>query len=217
MILKSKLSKNYPMADPKKYLIGSPELLDPVFAGRLAYLAKCKGVKIKLTEGFRSSKRQQELYNMYLQYKRTGKGSIKSAARPGTSWHEFRLAVDTSTYPVRGMNNTQLARYGLCKPIKSEGWHIQPLETKGKSNRKAFAPAEVEEEEEVDTTTITAKMNGKNTKLTSILYKNENYVRLRDLAEAQSDDALEVSWNQATKTVEIKSKQEGKQWTGHQL
>lgn len=63
-----------------------------------------------------------------------------------------------------------------------------------------------EEEEEVKTTTITAKMNGKATKLTSIVYNNENYVRLRDLADAQKDDKLTVNWNSGTKTVEIESK-----------
>lgn len=33
-----------------------------------------------------------------------------------------------------------------------------------------------------------------------------NYVRLRDLADAQKDDKLVVDWNAATKTVMIKSK-----------
>lgn len=61
-------------------------------------------------------------------------------------------------------------------------------------------------DEEVKTTVITAKMNGKATKLTSIVYNDENYVRLRDLADAQKDDKLEVDWNAAMKTVIIKSK-----------
>lgn len=150
MAFKSKLGGRYPTTNPRDWIIGDYTELDPVFAGRLAYLAKCKGVKIKLTEGYRSTKRQTELYNMYLQYKRTGKGSIKSAAKPGTSWHEFRLAVDTSTYPIRGMNNAQLAPYGLCKPIRSEGWHIQPIETMelyGNANRVKWTPIEEEEEE----------------------------------------------------------------------
>lgn len=63
-----------------------------------------------------------------------------------------------------------------------------------------------EESEEVETTTITAKMNGKSTKLTSIVYNGENFVRLRDLADAQKDDKLTVDWNSSTKTVEIASK-----------
>ena len=133
----SKLSNKYPVKDPVGRLTGDYQNLDPVFAGRLANV--CPMV---LTESYRSSERQQELYNQYLEYKRTGKGSIKSAAKPGTSWHEFRLAVDTSTQPIRGMTNAQLKPYGLCKPIKSEGWHIQPIETLGETDRKKWEPTE---------------------------------------------------------------------------
>jgi hypothetical protein len=139
--LVSKLKTTYPTAD-LSWLIGEPESLDPVFAGRLAYLAKSKKVKLLLTEGYRSTTRQKELYAMYLKYLKTGEGTIKSAAKPGTSWHEYRLAIDTSTQPIRGMNNAELKPYGLCKPIAYEGWHIQPLETFGQKNRVAFAPEE---------------------------------------------------------------------------
>ena len=133
----SKLSNKYPVLDPANRLIGDYQNLDPIFAGRLANVCL-----MELTESYRSSERQAELYNQYLEYKRTGKGSIKSAAKPGTSWHEFRLAVDTSTQPIRGMTNAQLKPYGLCKPISSEGWHIQPIETLGQTDRKKWEPTE---------------------------------------------------------------------------
>ena len=133
----SKLSKKYPVKNPVGRLTGDYIIIDPVFAGRLANV--CQMV---LTESYRSSERQAELYDQYLEYKRTGKGSIKSAAKPGTSWHEFRLAVDTSTQPIRGMSNAQLKPYGLCKPISSEGWHIQPIETLGETDRKKWEPTE---------------------------------------------------------------------------
>ena len=133
----SKLSNKYPVKNPVGRLTGDYINLDPVFAGRLANV--CPMI---LTESYRSTARQAELYNQYLEYKRTGKGSIKSAAKPGTSWHEFRLAVDTSTQPIRGMTNAQLKPYGLCKPIASEGWHIQPIETLGQTDRKKWKPTE---------------------------------------------------------------------------
>ena len=121
----SKLSKTaYKTADPNGRLTGDWKNIDPVFAGRLAYLCA-----MTLTESYRSTARQTELYNQYLEYKRTGKGNIKSAAKPGCSWHEFRLAIDTSSQPIRGMTNAQLAPYGLCKPLSKEGWHVQPIET----------------------------------------------------------------------------------------
>ena len=146
MTLQSKLSNNYPTADPAKYLTGADyNLIDPILAGRLAYVAKKTGTKIKLTEGYRSTEYQKQLYEQYLEYKRTGKGSIRLAAKPGTSWHEFRLAVDTSTYPIRGMSNIELRQFGLCKPISSEPWHIQPIETLNETSRTKYEPTEVEE------------------------------------------------------------------------
>lgn len=119
-VWRSKLSATaYPQANPDGKLTGKDhEQIDPVFAKRLA--ACCA---MNLTEGKRSSERQKELYQQKLA------GIIKSCAKPGTSYHEFGLAIDTSSQPIRGMNNSQLAKFGLCKPIRSEGWHVQPIET----------------------------------------------------------------------------------------
>jgi len=119
-VWRSKLSATaYPQANPDGKLTGKDhEQIDPVFAKRLA--ACCA---MNLTEGKRSSERQKELY------RQKQAGIIKSCAKPGTSYHEFGLAIDTSSQPIRGMNNSQLAKFGLCKPIKSEGWHVQPIET----------------------------------------------------------------------------------------
>lgn len=203
-MLISKLdSKKYPMGNPKASLSGDYEGLDPVFAGRLAALANTSSNQFLITSGYRDLKEQQRLYDMYLYYKKTGKGSIKSAAKPGTSSHNYRIAADISTQPLRGMSNAQLKKWGLCKPISSEGWHIQPIET---LHERDFSKWEPEEEEEVETDKITVKMNGKSTELTTILYKNENYMKIRDLGDAQKDDDLEVSWDAESKTVIIKSK-----------
>jgi hypothetical protein len=52
-------------------------------------------------------------------------------------------------------------------------------------------------------TTITAMMNGKETKLTSILHKNENYIRIRDLTDVQTDDNLSVNWDPVNNNVNL--------------
>lgn len=129
--MKSKLSNKYPVKNPVGILTGDYQNLDPIFAGRLANVCP-----MKLTESYRTNARQTELYNQFLRCE------LKLAAKPGTSWHEFRLAVDTSSQPIRGMTNSQLKPYGLCKPIKSEGWHIQPIETLGETDRKKWEPTE---------------------------------------------------------------------------
>lgn len=87
--------------------------------------------------------------------------------------------------------------FGLCKaynpgaPDKSN-W-FDPL-------------SKLREASEVTTQEIVVEMNGKETKLKTILYENENYMRIRDLAEAQKDDKLEVDWDAARKKVVITSK-----------
>lgn len=132
------------------FLTGSDyNKINPLLSERLAKLAKDCGVVIKLTEGFREPERQKALYKQYLEYKRTRKGNVKMAAKPGTSKHEYGLAVDTSTEPIRGMNNSQLLKYGLHKPIKSEPWHIEMIETKNNPDWKKLAEVEDMTEAEV--------------------------------------------------------------------
>jgi hypothetical protein len=62
------------------------------------------------------------------------------------------------------------------------------------------------EEDEVQTSEIVVSMNGVETKLKTILYKGENYVRLRSLADADKDDKLTVDWNELQRKVFIQSK-----------
>lgn len=53
--------------------------------------------------------------------------------------------------------------------------------------------------------TITADMNGKMVKLTSIEHKNENYVRLKDLAKNDGFKRFQVDYDEKTDTVIIKT------------
>ena len=132
---KSMLKTSYAVSNPSVYLVGADfTLIDENFAGRLAEVSRVYNTVTRLTEGFRSSKRQAELYAQYLDYLKTKKGNIKKAAKPGTSKHEYGLAIDTSSQPLRGMTNAELSKYGLHKPISSEPWHIEPIETKNNPN-----------------------------------------------------------------------------------
>lgn len=128
MILKTKLSKTaYPMADSDRWVVGDKENIDPVVLGRLANAGKGNKAVIVVTNGggYRSYEEQVKMYNLY----KAGKLQA-TAAVPGTSWHGSSLAVDTSTYPIRGFASSQMEKYGLCKPLLKEPWHIQPIETK---------------------------------------------------------------------------------------
>ena len=150
MALKSKLTNNYPVASG--HLSGDYKDLDPIFSGRLSALAKASGVAFNVTSGYRSIEEQTKLYNMYLSYKKTGIGTIKSAAVPGKSSHNYKIAADISTQPIRGMDNSQLKKYGLCKPIKSEGWHVQAIETQYERDfaKWGFVEADMTKQEVVE-------------------------------------------------------------------
>lgn len=57
-------------------------------------------------------------------------------------------------------------------------------------------------EDDMKTVVINANMNGKVVQLTSIPLNGENYIRIRDLANAQQDDKLTVDWD-TTKPVPL--------------
>lgn len=69
-----------------------------------------------------------------------------------------------------------------------------------------YDPAEELEDLNVKTTDVNVEFNGKKTKLKAIVYNDENYIRVRDIADADKTDDFEVGWNAATKTVVIKTK-----------
>lgn len=121
----------------KTWLRGTLSGLNKSFAVRVAKYAQALGRPLGLTSGFRTMQRQAELKRQ--------KGIM--AAAPGGSWHEKGFAIDHSPHSTPAMR--QLAeKMGLYYPMASltgagprrkggiyEPWHIQPIETAGKSAR----------------------------------------------------------------------------------
>jgi len=163
MELISKLpSTKYPMADVTQWLKfknDSHKYIDPIFAGRLAAFARDHGKVLQITSGFRSYYEQVALYinsGGYQDKNGNWTGGNGIAAVPGTSWHEFRLAVDVSDSWAKAIDKddatksqTTLLKYGLYKPLTKgngstvlEDWHIQPIELVGvaKADRSKWAP-----------------------------------------------------------------------------
>lgn len=146
----------YPWSNPDAWITAPG--VDPVFLGRLAAYARYKGRRINLTSagGKRDSATQLRLYKLS-----NGNGT---AARPGTSWHEYGLAIDTADAWLKALCNgatatqSELLKFGLFKPMARgnnlgvvEDWHIQPIETKGipAADRPKWCPIAVDIE--VDT------------------------------------------------------------------
>ena len=144
MILKSKLSQTaYKLGDHARWVSGDKENIDPVVLGRLAAVGEDYKTVMTINHngGYRSYEEQVQMYKDYKAGKLQG-----TAAVPGTSWHGSGLAFDCSSYPIRkNMTDAQLAKYGLCRPLKNEGWHFQPIETAkmGAKCNMTLAPVDV--------------------------------------------------------------------------
>jgi GH24 family phage-related lysozyme (muramidase) len=107
------------------------EWLHPVFRMRLEQTYD--QVPFTNKSGGRSRQRQAELYSLF----KRGKGN--PANPPGTGWHEYdedgsTLAQAADIHPKSGFTYAQLhaaaKRFDLHFPVKSEDWHIQPIEAK---------------------------------------------------------------------------------------
>lgn len=162
-MLKSKLSTKYPMEPNwQKYIVFIHDYqqgVDPIFLMRTAALVRDVGKGKKLTVyGARTYLQQVKAYiasgGKFVNGEWTG-GNGK-AAKPGTSWHEYRLAMDGNEDWFKIINQysatsqqTTLLKYGIFKPLTEgnkktvcENWHFQPIETAGlnKSQQYKFAP-----------------------------------------------------------------------------
>jgi TP901 family phage tail tape measure protein len=93
----------------------------PEFMQRFNRFNAAVGNKFKISSGYRSLAEQQKLYDLYL----SGKGNL--AAPPGSSYHNFGLAMDLS--PNSTSDDRDIAaRYGLRFPMSFEPWHIEPVD-----------------------------------------------------------------------------------------
>lgn len=89
-----------------------------LFLGMAEEYGKLTGKKIQVNTAYRSFKEQEALYKKY------GPGR---AARPGSSLHEYGLALDVQSADLEQLEKLGLLRkYGFTRPLGSEPWHIEP-------------------------------------------------------------------------------------------
>jgi hypothetical protein len=76
------------------------------------------GKKLQINSGFRSNEEQARLYKSM---------PAGMAARPGSSMHNYGLAVDVQSSQASDLQRMGLLqKYGLTRPLSNEPWHIQP-------------------------------------------------------------------------------------------
>ena len=98
-------------------LEGTHPLFLKLLLGSIQEYGEKTGKQVLINEGFRTRAQQEALKAKY----------GPRAAAPGSSLHEFGLAVDMSSADADAMEKMGLFRkYGLTRPVGAEPWHIEP-------------------------------------------------------------------------------------------
>jgi hypothetical protein len=148
------INRTYKEADPSKYITFTykgHDAVHPALKGRLAYYCEVKGKRLTCTRGFVTSAEQKAITDQKLRenptWYRDSTGAVYKpasgttpaqcmVAAPGNSNHEFAQAMDISEVWFNSVTNTELAQFGLYKPMDYEPWHVQVIETKGVSKEE---------------------------------------------------------------------------------
>jgi hypothetical protein len=121
--------------------------LDPTFRANVAALISAAGRELGGTmviySGYRSIEHQRRLYNDALARYGSEREARRWVAPPGASMHNFGLAVDLRynearvEYGQRVSNwmSSNLARFGLVRPLSNEGWHVEPIGGRERRNQ----------------------------------------------------------------------------------
>jgi hypothetical protein len=96
--------------------------LSPMMQSSVGQMAQdyfvATGRKLQINSGYRSNEEQARLFKSM---------PLGMAARPGSSLHNYGLAVDIPTQQANELQKLGLLdKYGLTRPIASEKWHVQP-------------------------------------------------------------------------------------------
>ena len=89
-----------------------------LFLGMVEEFGQTTGEKIQVNRAYSSPDEQAALFN---------KLGPSKAAKPGTSLHEFGLAIDVNSKDLNKLEKLGLLRkYGFTRPLGSEPWHLEP-------------------------------------------------------------------------------------------
>lgn len=96
--------------------------LNPAMGANLKNMAdeyfQATGKKLQINSGFRSPEDQARLFKSM---------PPGMAAKPGSSLHNYGLAVDVQSSQANELANLGLLqKYGFVRPIPNEKWHMQP-------------------------------------------------------------------------------------------
>lgn len=101
--------------------------LNPALQAAINRMMKEAPGSIRINSGYRSPKRQAELYAAAIKKYGSEKAARKWVAPPGKSNHGRGVAVDLGfgNAQIRSWVHANAARYGLHFPMKHEPWHAE--------------------------------------------------------------------------------------------
>ena len=93
----------------------NPEMLKN-FKAMIQEYGEATGKKVTITSGSRTREEQEALF----------KKDPSKAAKPGSSLHEYGLALDADSAALNEMESLGLMRkYGFTRPVGGEPWHVE--------------------------------------------------------------------------------------------
>jgi hypothetical protein len=106
------------------------------------------GKKLVVTSGYRDIAKQKQLWDAELA---KNNGDVaktrKFVAPPGSSKHNFGMALDVNKGDTRNINEAAsmglLAKYKMWRPMGHEDWHVEPLGSRSGGQAPAQAPTAV--------------------------------------------------------------------------
>lgn len=115
------------------------EGLNPEFQQRLMQMIAASGGRLKITSGYRSVARQQQLFDAAVKKYGSVAKARRMVAPPGKSNHNKGLAADLGGDLEWAHQNA--ARFGLYFPMGWEKWHVELQGTRGTAGHTT-APAD---------------------------------------------------------------------------
>lgn len=97
--------------------------IDPVFEARLMALIKASGGKVQIGNSYRSTARQQQLFDAAVKKYGSETAARKWVAKPGHSKHQEGVAADLKGDLAWAHQNA--AAFGLVFPLSHESWHVE--------------------------------------------------------------------------------------------
>lgn len=114
------------------------EGLTPAFAKGLQQLVAASGGRLRITSGFRSVQRQQQLFDAAVKKYGSVAKARKWVAPPGKSNHNHGNAADLSG--DLDWAHANAGRFGLTFPLPHEKWHIELAGVRGAKAGHTHAP-----------------------------------------------------------------------------